>query len=350
MVTTGAASSAEGIQNDIGLNLGGHSYFLPPDASNSGIIWLTSYAHGENVVSPKLVATSMGFALLWERFTMSGEIDFRGNHQHVYQDTWYMLLNADGSVAKPAARIEGNPRLSEQDRIWYKSGVIYWTSIQQRVCTVNALAILDVPGMVMPSVDPDPIDLDGAADWALPWLEIANEAGLLHDEMAGNWEATTTRLLAAEVLANLVETVLDSTIDEIAEEKGWDLSKYVFADTDSKEAAFLAAADISTGTGNGNFGAADELGRDQWILLLWRTAVNVFEIDMSSHMLGTVVFDDIWDDWDGLNEAVGWAYEAEITTGRDIANRLFGSAEDLENQQTGTFLARTYKYAMGARD
>jgi hypothetical protein len=240
-----------------------------------------------------------------------------------------MVIDNDGSLWTWGTRMVGNGTAG---------AVISPVKIMDGVMMPDSGTTTPPPTPTPPPPTPDD-PLEGAADWALTELEAALEAGLLVDAMLGNWEAHTTRLLAAEVLANLVEISLGMSIGDVAESNGWDLSEFTFNDTDSEAAAFLRASGISpSGVGEGNFGANDVLSRAQWILMLARTATNVLGIDISVYPLGSEDFDDIFLDWPGLDQAVGWAYATGITQGR--GERMFGSAVPLENQMTGVFLYR----------
>ena len=103
----------------------------------------------------------------------------------------------------------------------------------------------DISELVINGLDSQPVSpLDGADDWAVPELELAIENGLVLDDMFGNWAQPTSRLMAADVIVRLIETITGSTIGEIAAENGYDMSDS-FTDTDSESVTFLKASEIS---------------------------------------------------------------------------------------------------------
>ena len=180
--------------------------------------------------------------------------------------------------------------------------------------------------------------LDGAADWAVPELQQAFDAGLIIEAMHGNWTQPTSRLLAAEAIFNLIVVSTGKSVEQIIEEKGFDMADG-FDDTDSKYATFLKIAGISAGVGNNRYDPDGTFTRAQMVTMLGRVATNIFGMDLSDYPLGTDVFTDV-PGWTGTNEAIGWAAELGIT--RDISDTLFDSDGILTNQQTGIFIFRAF--------
>ena len=80
------------------------------------------------------------------------------------------------------------------------------------------------------------------------------------------------------------------------------------------------------------------------ITMLGRVAMNVFDMDLSDYPMGTDYFTDV-PDWEGVNEAIGWAAELGITEG--IGDGLFDSDGILQNQHTGVFAYRAFSYTFG---
>ena len=194
---------------------------------------------------------------------------------------------------------------------------------------------------------PAPTPLDGADGWAVPVLEKALEAGLLIDAMQGNWTQPTSRLLAAEAMARVIEVSTGKTIDQIAAEKGFNMNNH-FSDTNSKYVTFLREAGVTTGAGGGRYDPNGTFNRAQIVTMLWRTATNVLDMDLSGYPLGTDVFTDNIPNWAGTNEAIGWAAELGITTG--ISATRFDAFGTLTNQQTGVFSFRAFDKAFSADD
>jgi len=210
------------------------------------------------------------------------------------------------------------------------------------------LVLTDIPAagiyfrVVEGSMPTSPPELAGADGWALPELESALEAGLIIEDMLGNWKQPTSRLLAAEAIARLVEVSTGKTLEQIAEEKGYDMDNH-FADTPSRYATFLREAEVSMGVGNNNYDPTGTFNRAQMVTMLYRIATNVLDMDLSDYQLGTDVFTDEIPNWPGTNEAIGWAAQIEVTTGRTLTT--FDSFGTLENQQTGVFSFRAFDKA-----
>ena len=180
--------------------------------------------------------------------------------------------------------------------------------------------------------------LESADDWAVPELELAIENGLVLDDMFGNWAQPTSRLMAADVIVRLIETITGSTIDEIAAENGYDMSDS-FIDTDSESVTFLKASEISNGVDGVRYDQDGTFTRAQMVTMLGRMAENVLGIDFSGSPLGSDMFSDV-PDWASIY--VGWAAQVEITNG--VGGGLFDSDGTLQNQHTGVFAYRAYNY------
>lgn len=185
-------------------------------------------------------------------------------------------------------------------------------------------------------VDP----LAGAAQWAIDrGLKEALAAGLILDEFIGNWTRSTNRLHAAEAIVNFIEITTQKTIEEIAQEKGFDMTD-TFADTKDRSTTFLKASGISTGFDGVNYRPSGVFDRAQMVTMLGRMAVNVFDVDLSAYPPGSISFDDL-PNWPITDSAVGWAVAEGVTTGTGA--RQFGSSNTLTNQETGVFLYSAYK-------
>ena len=179
---------------------------------------------------------------------------------------------------------------------------------------------------------------DGAQSSLVAELEEAIDLGFIPDSMIGNWTQPTNRLLAAEMIVMLIEALLDKSIDEVAVEKGFDMTDK-FSDSDSMAVTFLKASGISNGVGDNNYSPDGTYNRAQMMTMLGRMAERVFDMDLSVFQLGTDVFTDVPSYAD---QYVGWAAEVQITLG--MGDGRFGSDNDLENQHTGAFTLRAYKY------
>ena len=181
---------------------------------------------------------------------------------------------------------------------------------------------------------------DGASNWALPELSEALSNGLILEDMVGNWTRPTNRLLAAKAITNLIEKATGKTIDQIAAEKGYDMTN-TFTDTNDKSVTFLKAARISNGVGNNSYNPTGTYTRAQMVTMLGRMTEEVFDLDLSGFRLGT----DIYNDLNGFSYAdqyIGWAADMRITLG-DGGRDTFNPRGTLQNQQTVAFTLRSLK-------
>ena len=146
------------------------------------------------------------------------------------------------------------------------------------------------------------------------------------------------RLLAAQAIVWLIESVTGSTIGEIAEEYGFDMS-VPFGDTDDKAATFLKAAGISEGVDDNRYDPTGTFTRAQMVTMLGRMAKTLFDVDMSDYPKGSDLFTDVpaWAD-----DYVGWAGAAGITQG--VGGGRFDSTGTLTNQHTNIFAFRAFGY------
>jgi len=180
-----------------------------------------------------------------------------------------------------------------------------------------------------------PAQSDASSDWATEDVTAAIAAGLVPDSIANaGWQNATTRLAAADALALVIEKSLGNTMDEIAAEKGWDLSVPFFSDTDSKAVSFLGYAGVTTGIGDNKYGPDGEYNRAQMVTMIGRAAETMLGADVQ----GDNPFTDDVPDW--AAPYVGYAADAGITTG--ISATEFGSYNVLQNQQTAIFCLRTH--------
>ena len=193
-----------------------------------------------------------------------------------------------------------------------------------------------------------------ARDWAQEELKKAFDAGLLLNFMYGQpepeysnyshtqkWYAPIKRVQTAEAIVRLIEVSSGKTIEQIAEEKGYNMND-TFSDTDSKYATFLKAAGISNGIGNNVFDPDGEITRLTMVLMLHRVATNVFDMDLSGYPLAPEAFIDI-PNWPGASEAIGWAAELGITQG--VSTYYFAPNQILVTEGAGVFIYRAFENA-----
>ncbi|MDR0434214.1 MAG: cell wall-binding repeat-containing protein [Gracilibacteraceae bacterium] len=122
----GESRSAEGVAHSIGLNLSGISYFLPADATDHGVRWLTDLNENQNAERPKVVALSDGRVIVfWELFDRAAGAALR------YAGTYYQVLDHSGEIIADTTLLTGSPRLPDNDRPVYLNGKIYWSFSDQ---------------------------------------------------------------------------------------------------------------------------------------------------------------------------------------------------------------------------
>jgi len=177
--------------------------------------------------------------------------------------------------------------------------------------------------------------LDGAADYAKPELQLALDLGLVPDSAAkAGWTNATSRLAAAEAMVTLIEKASGETMAQIAAERGWDLSKNGFSDTDSQYVTFLKYAEVTNGMGNDLYAPASDYTRAQMVTMIGRAAEAFF----GKTAKGNNPFTDV-PDW--AAPYVGYAASTGITNG--VGGGKFDPDGVLQNQQTGLFEYRAYE-------
>lgn len=172
------------------------------------------------------------------------------------------------------------------------------------------------------------------SDWAVEEIDKAQVAGLVSDSMKdAGWQKATSRLAAAEAMVALIEKASDSTMDKIAIDHGWDLSKNHFSDTDNQAVTFLKYAGITTGVGDNKYDLNGEYTRAQIVTMIGRTAEVFFGVTAK----GTNTFSDV-PEW--AAPYVGYAADSGITQG--VGSGLFNPNGTLQNQHTVVFCYRSY--------
>ena len=119
-----------------------NSYAISGAVSRTGIVkgesttdtnikWLTSYTKSF-VNNPQCVSTDDGrIVILWEAINAD---------TYDFIDSYYMILNADCTVAQPATPMKGL-RLNSNEMPIYKNGCIYWASAEGNKCSVVKLNV-----------------------------------------------------------------------------------------------------------------------------------------------------------------------------------------------------------------
>jgi len=291
ILSDGVTRMTEGIQHELGLNSsGGQSYFLPANTIDYGIVWLTSYSDGQNAVNPKVVATEDGFVLMWERWGPEN------SGWRSYLDTWYTVLNADGTVEKPAMKINGNPRLSSvsgnSGGISYREGNIYWISNEWNEITLYSLALYDRP-----------------SSWAVDQVTAAVALGLVPSELQKNYQMGITRGEAAQMFISLIEKASGQTIDAFMAANEVSINENAFTDTNDRAVLAANALGIIQGVGNNRFDPEGVLTRAHVAVIVNRIA-RVLGINTEGH---THSFIDVHGHWADVE--LGWPEYAGVIQG-----------------------------------
>jgi len=186
------------------------------------------------------------------------------------------------------------------------------------------------------SVEPIAISTDQnePSDWAREEIVAALRAGLVHDSVANaGWQRPTTRLAAAEAITLLIEKATGETMEDIAEEQGWDLNANHFSDTSNNAVTFLKYAGVTLGIGDNRYEPYSNYTRAQIVTMIGRVAEAFFDTEAR----GENPFTDV-PEW--AAPYVGYAADNGITQG--IGGGRFDPGGILQNQQTAVFIYRTY--------
>jgi len=173
-----------------------------------------------------------------------------------------------------------------------------------------------------------------ADSWAKLELTMGFEAKIIPASIAkGGWKSATSRLAAADAMIALIESVTGKTINQIATEKGWDLSKNTFNDTSAKSVTFLKYAGVTNGIGDNKYDPNGTYTRAQEVTMIGRVAEHILEKTVK----GANPFTDV-PDW--AAPYVGYAADNGITNG--IGGGKFDPDGVLQNQHTAVFSYRAF--------
>ena len=182
------------------------------------------------------------------------------------------------------------------------------------------------------SIDDGRITTDGAAGWAKEELQEAIDADFLHVSVTnGEWTDATSRITVVRALLAVIEKAEGKTMAKIAEERGWDLDKNGFSDSNSRTATFFKYAKVTDGVGNNRFDPDATITRAQIVTMIGRIA----EVFFDQPAQGDNPFIDV-PEW--AAPYVGYAADNSITTG--VGGGRFDSNGVLNNQQTALFCYR----------
>ena len=162
--------------------------------------------------------------------------------------------------------------------------------------------------------------------WAVKGVEAAIAAGLIPDSvMKSLWLNPTNRLAAADAMVLFLEALFDTPMEDIAEQKGWDLSANHFADTDSPEVTFLRYAGVVNGIDGVNYDPYGNYTRGMYVTMLGQA----LEAFTSLSVQGDNPFTDAMPDY--AAPFVGFFAEAGIISGD--GGGAFSAHRNIKNQE-----------------
>ena len=162
--------------------------------------------------------------------------------------------------------------------------------------------------------------------WAIDNVNAAILKNLVPDAIKnGGWKNPTTRLAAAEAMVMLIEASEGRTMEQIAAEKGWDLSKNQFSDTSNQAVTFLRHAGIVQGIGDNKYDPDGAYSRAATVTLLGIIAEKLYGIDVK----GENPFTDV-----PAYAAPYVGYAAEVFGVKGVGGGLFDPDSPMVNQMT----------------
>ena len=262
--------------------------WLEKGTTDYGVIWLTDYSDDYFVANPKIVATGKGqFVLLWEK---RSNADYGWYCSEMPVATYYMIMLDDGTVVRSATDL-GQVKLPTDSDPVYSDGKIYWaTSAKGDNATVNELEV---------------------------------------DVHSYQQTGTTMPTLTTHGCTTFTCTVCGDSY----------VKNYTFPDVPStlwsyNAIEFAVAKSFFTGYKSGNFGPADQITRQDFVVVLARIA----KADLSKYS-GRTSFPDV-KAGDYYEKAVKWASSNGIVNGYQNGN--FGVGDKITREQMVTIL---YNYA-----
>jgi len=176
-------------------------------------------------------------------------------------------------------------------------------------------------------------------DWAAASVSSAVDLGIVPDSISHmGWRNPTTRLAAAEAMVLLLEKTLGKSMQEIASEKGWDLSANHFSDTDNDSVAFLRCANIVDGIGDNKYDPYGTYIRAHIVTMLGKIAEAFFDIKAQ----GDNPFTDVPD-----YAAPYVGYAAEVFNIKGVGDGKFDPDSAMQNEGTAMLSLLAY-YAWSA--
>lgn len=135
------------------------------------------------------------------------------------------------------------------------------------------------------------------SDWALPFIKLAREEGLLLDSLGTNYSKDITREQIAESLVNLVEIYTETTLD---------VGEISFQDTENTAILKGAEAGMVSGRGDGTFDPQASASRQEISVMVYRAILlleDLFQRDLVEKDSELKGFHDV-------NSVESWALDA----------------------------------------
>ena len=169
-------------------------------------------------------------------------------------------------------------------------------------------------------------NIETTSEWAREELNEAYAKGLIPESIISEgWQAPTSRVAAAESIVTIIEKAIGKTLEEIADENGWDLLANHFSDTDDKYVTFLRHAGVVSGIGDNKYNPTGEYNRAMIVAMIGTVAEKLFNVTIE----GECSFTDV-PDW--AARYIGYAEATMRVTG--IGGGLFDSFTPIQNQAT----------------
>ena len=176
---------------------------------------------------------------------------------------------------------------------------------------------------------------DEPDDWAGARVGAALASNLVPESVAGaGWRNPASRLAAAQAMVGLIEKILGRTMQEIADENGWDLSDNLFSDTDDPAVSFLRHAKVVQGVGGNEYAPDSNYLRAEVVTMIGKAA----EIFLGIEVTGDNPFTDVPD---YAVPYVGFAAKNKIVEG--VGDGLFGSGANMQNQAIAIINLQAYE-------
>jgi|GEM_PF-6154183 len=147
------------------------------------------------------------------------------------------------------------------------------------------------------------------SSWAAAEVEAAIAAGLVPQDLQGNFQAPVSRGAVAAMFVRLVELTAGQDIDAFLASRGMSLNDQAFTDTAEKSALAANILGLMHGVGDGRFDGESTLTRAQIAAIVNRYAIQ-FGVGVANY---THSFTDVSGHW--VSSELGWPVHAGIILG-----------------------------------